>query len=1113
MLLAAAAALLGWSSRSHQNASASLSSTLGFFSTHQATSRGPVPPRRAKALLAGLPLIFEPNQGQAYLDPDDSRARFLARGSGYGLYLGSEGATLTLTSHKSAQVETLQMKLAGANPRATLHGAELLPGKSNYFLGNDRSRWRHNIPQFAGARYENIYPGIDLVFYGNQGRLEYDFQVAPGSDPSQAELEFHGAKQMELKDGALILHGENGNVRLEAPSVYQQIAGRREPVDGAFVLRSANRVGFRVGAYDHSRELVIDPVLTFATYFGGTGDETSTYVAVDSATNIYLTGSTTSPSLPGNSAGVKQPNPGAPGAQNAYIVKINPNVTGAGALVYVTYLGGSGPDIPSGIEVDGGGDPFIAGTTFSPAGNPYPTSPSAYQRAPLPGSTGTKHAFVSALKSDFSDFIYSSYLSGNGNDEATGMAIDTGGNIYVTGDTTSNNAGDSVNHIQFPASTLPEALAFQPLPATSPQFFVTKVNTQAPESASISYSTYFGGAISNSTTPIAQGGGVAVDTNGNIYFTGTTNFTYTGCAGCASTDFPIKNAYQPCLDQTAPTSYVPPFLCTTTTSANTDAFVAKINPNVTGGGTGQLQWSTYLGGTQNDVGNGIAVDSGAANVYVVGTTNSTDITTTLTFGAYQPCLDAPGAAAGSCPTGLTANDAFIAKLSNPASTGTTTNGALTYFSYLGGSGDEAGQAVTVDTASGAIITGLTKSAADFPVFPTSNDIQGTYGGGPQDAFLARINTAAASSGQNSTGSWATYYGGSGSDQGTGVALDSTQNIYFAGNTNSTNLHVNAVQTTNAGGFDAFVGQVQSAASLTITGSLSTTQPYISAGNEATFTYTLTNLGPDLANDIVITDNIGSNQTGIPVTFVSASATSGTCSGGSSSTNISCSIQSLQSGSTATITIVLTPTPNAQGGSQQFNGGAVSATASDNITVAPIFVSANMSDFSVTVNPQIATVPAAGDPASYTVQLTPHPVYSSSIGLSCSGLPTGATCTFSPTPVTLVGISPATATLTISTTARPITTPAASLFTGHFYAVWLSFPGLALFGFGGSKARRRVAGVISLCVLGFLLALQPACSHSTTQPAVSGTPPGHWPIVVTATSGSDAKSQGISLWVP
>ena len=460
---------------------------------------------RARSLFAGLPLIFEPNQGQANLDPADRRAKFVTHGSGYSLFLGSDGALLSLVSREPSKrersrqdgakpqvsltrVESLEMKLAGANPKVNVIGADRLPGKSNYFLGNDPAKWRHGVPQFARVRYENVYPGINLLFYGNQGRLEYDFQVAPGSDPGQAELEFNGAKKLELNDGALVIHGEGGSVRLGAPRVYQEIGGKRQSVAGSFVLRGANRAGFAIGSYDHARELVIDPILTFSTYFGGSGDEHSTFVAIDGSFNIYLTGSTTSPNLSA-ATGVDQKT--LAGAQNVYIAKITPPLgSTAASLDYVTYLGGSGTDSPVGINVDGQGDAFVAGTTSS---SNFPTTQlTAYQTVPEPGSTGTSHAFVTELKFDASTLQYSSYLSGNGTDIASGMTIDASGFMYVTGTTTSTDAANTTD--QFPATTLPQKLPFQVTPRAPIQFFVTKVNTAAARASSIAYSTYFGGA-------------------------------------------------------------------------------------------------------------------------------------------------------------------------------------------------------------------------------------------------------------------------------------------------------------------------------------------------------------------------------------------------------------------------------------------------------------------------------------------------------------------------------------------------------------------------------------------------------------------------------------------
>jgi uncharacterized repeat protein (TIGR01451 family) len=1089
---------------------------------------------RGRSLFAGLPLIFEPNQGQGNLDPKDARAKFVARGSGYSLFLGSEGATLGLVTQnrskkaqvsQAAQVQYLEMKLAGANRDARLSGAAPLPGHSNYFMGNDTTKWRTGVPHFGRIRYQEVYPGVDLVFYGNQGQLEYDFQVAPGADPSQAELEFNGARQLQVRDGALIIKCAGGNVRLEAPQVYQEISGQKHPVQGSFVLRGANRAGFAIGAYDRSRELIIDSILNFSTYFGGSGDEQSTSVAVDGSFNIYLTGSTTSANLPPSGGTVFQS--ALAGGQDAYVAKITaPLGSIAAVLDYVTYLGGDGTDTPVGIKVDGAGDAFVAGTTSS---TNFPTIAStAYQSVPQAGSTGTSHAFVTELDPAAATLKYSSYLSGNGTEIASGMTIDSFGNVFITGTTTSQDVASTTD--QFPASTVPQALAFQANPRSSIQFFVTKVNTQSTGTGSIAYSTYFGGGNFETATPVAVGGGIAVDTSGNIYFSGTTNFTFTGCSGCGSTDFPILDAYQPCLDQPPPTTVVNPQSCTTaTTNTATDAFVAKLNP--AGGQGQQLIWSTYLGGSETDSSTGVALDTGAANVYVVGTTNSDDFVNTgslFTFASYQKCLNnTPQTTSStttiSCPTGLTGapTDAFAARLTNPTTTTTTTNVALNYFSYLGGVNDEVGSAITVDSAAGALITGWTQSPftnADgtFPLSPNPNSIQGSLNG-TQDAFVARLNTQAVT-GQTTIASYANYFGGTDIDSGTGIALDVNQNTYLAGDTKSVDLHVNkplTVGTSNSGGYDAFVTQLASAVSLSIQGVLTqtSTQGFVDAGTSATFTYTITNNGPDLATGITVTDDLDPAKTGVPLTAVQASSTAGNCSGaGSNSTGISCGPMSIQSGSTATVTINVTPTGNSSGSQATFNGGTVQAIAPGNIVLAQTSVSATMSDFSMTVNPPNQTVTVAGDTANYTAVISPHPVYASSVQFSCTGTPTGSGCAFSPTSVTLQTASSGSVNLAITTTARPVIVPAVFL-PKFLFAMGLVIPGLIVVGGSGSGRRRRIAGVLMLCTMFGLLVLLPACSHSSTQTPASGTPPGVYTVTVTASAGTNSKSQTVTLTVP
>jgi uncharacterized repeat protein (TIGR01451 family) len=1145
-LLGAGCAVLGLASHSrHVAVKAALPSNPDV----RAISQDTVPPRdapranaeiqaRARSIFAGLPLIFEPNLGQGNLNPVDERAKFVARGSGYSLFLGSEGAILSLASrdpsrrskstahHPVLRVDSLQMKLVGANRNVVLTSADRLPGTSNYLIGDDPSRWRTGVPQFARVRYQNVYPGVDLVFYGNQGQLEYDFQVAPGANAEQAELEFNGASGLALDEGGLVIRTGNGNVKLEAPRVYQEIAGKRRPVEANFVLRGSHRAGFAIGSYDRSRALIIDPILTFSTYFGGSGDELSTSVAVDGSFDIYLTGSTTSPDLPVTSPVVQSTLGGA--GPNVYIAKIIPPLGNLPAgLSYVTYLGGNGSDTPVGIKVDGGYHPFVAGTTTS---TNFPTTATAYQTAPQSGSTGTSHVFAAQLSSDGSALAYSSYLSGNGTDVASGMTIDALGNLFVTGSTTSTNSGTT--DVQFPASSLPETVAYQAAPKGPIQFFLTKVNTGSQRQGSIAYSTYFGGGTFNTATPIAVGGGVAVDTSNNVYFSGTTNYTYVGCAGCSATDFPILNAYQPCLDQPPPSVIVIPPTCTYAPPPTaSDAFVAKLNLNPNTPPGQQLVWSTYVGGTGDDSSSGVGLDPGAANVYLVGTTDSLNfplgITTLSTSASFQTCLDTPvnPAAGSACPTPPTPfpTDAFVARLTNPTNTTPTTtptNVALNYFSYLGGTSNENGLAITVDSASGALVTGWTTSS-DFPVAPATNSIQSVYGGN-QDAFVARINTAAVI-GQTTSASWASYFGGSGTDSGTGIALDANQDTYLAGTTNSTNLQV-AKPLSSAqgggykGGYDAFVAQLGTAVSLSLQGTLTlgNNQTFISAGNQATFTYIVTNNGPDLATNLTLTDNLSPSITGVPVTFVSASTSSGTCGGVSTNSIVSCTLPSLQSGSTATVTIVITPTANSNGNQATFNGGTVQVMSAGNIVLAQTSVPAVMSDFSMQVNQSNNSVAVAGDTATYQVQLTPHPLYTSAITVSCSNLPTQSTCAVAPnSSITVASSGGATATLSITTTARPVPSPTASLLMRRFYAVWLGIPGLSLLfvGMGGNRRRRRIAGILMLCAMSALLLVIPACSHSNQQPPVSGTPAGNYTITVTATSGSDSKSQTIGLVVP
>ncbi len=813
--------------------------------------------RDAQALLSQLPLIFEPNQGQS-----NSGAKFLSHGAGYGLSLDATGAVLGIqtsdSSRGKAAEQFVRMKFVGANPKAEIAGSNQLPGKSNYFVGNDPHQWRTGIPQFARVRYRDVYPGIDLVFYGNQGHLEYDFRIAPGADPSRAELQFEGAGKLEIKDGDLLVAGntKNGpNLRMRKPEIYQRAGDRRIPVEGHFVLGTDNRLSFEVGDYDRSRELIIDPALDFSSYFGIITAGTPVWVAVNNDGNIYLSGSTTSDTgFPTSLA-----TPTTLGTNHVFVAKINPS--SPPSLTYLTFLGGNGTDTSEGLGVDLGGNAYVAGNTTS---STFPTTSLAYQAAPLAkgsqcASISCTSLFVSALDSTGSGLNYSSYVSGNGDDLATGVAIDTSKDVFITGTTTSNNAASST--VAFPATLLP--VPFQPSSLASIQFFVTKVNTAVAGIGGIAYSTYFGG---NTPAPPATctghsagcphtGGGIVVDSTGNIYFSGTTNFYNSGSGVFGNSgnsgDFPILDSYQPCLDTVPPVTLTNPNACSApaTTPYPTDAFMAKINPL---GGTGaQLLYSTYLGGSVSDTSTSIAIDS--TYVYITGSTNSPDFYLPPTELAYQSCLNNPGVvevSTASCPATNANTDAYIARFTNPSlsTSGTPNFVGLSYFSYLGGSGNDAGNSIAVDTANDALVTGYT-SSTNFPFTPTFA-IQ-TVLNGAQNAFFAHLNTNANTS--VTGGNYATYFGGNGTDDGTSIAVDINLNTYFAGSTTSTTgtFQVpDALQGTfNSPGPDAFAVKLGTQSDLTITFLQVSPNGTAAAGNQVTITYTVANNGPDVATGI------------------------------------------------------------------------------------------------------------------------------------------------------------------------------------------------------------------------------------------------------------------------
>lgn len=1020
-----------------------------------------------------LPLFFEPNQGQT-----DPRVKFLARGVGYGLFLTSDEAVLTLENSAAetrlaasspkgqGTASVIRMHLEGANTSARVAGAQQLPGKSNYFIGNDPGKWRTGIPQFARVNYESVYPGVDLTYYGNQRQLEYDFRVAPDADPNQIALSFDGATT-RIDAGELVLSTPQGDVRFHAPQIYQQVGSGKKTVSGNFCQLAANKIGFEIGAYDHSRELVIDPVLSFATFLGGTGDESFTRIAVDSGLNMYVAASTTSPSFQGNTLH---------GGSDILVAKISAD---GSSLTYTTYLGGDGDEpFVAGIALIPDGNSFdatVAGTTTS---SNFPHTANAFQQ-----SASGIHGFLTRLDSTgglgTGTSAYSTYLAGNGTDTITGLAVDKHQqqHAFVTGITTSTNFGDG-----FP-STLS---AFQVCPflpginctiASGPrQFFASQINTAGNGNGSMLYSTYIGG--NNPTNAVSIGGGITVDASERMYLTGSTNMLgVTGSNG--EHPFPLLNAQQSCLNEAGLTGN-----CAPNPPITPDAILVKINPAIVGAGS--LVYSTYLGGSDVDRGNAVSVDS-SGNAYVTGETFSTPWNLNSSLQGYGQ-----------------GGDAFIAKVGNP--TGSSPVYPLTYFTYLGGGAEDSGQDIVVDNVQAAHVTGWTDSS-DFPV-SAQNNLQPR--GGARDAFVALVSTT------GTVGTYSGYLGGSGLDQGTSIALDpnlDSSPTFMAGITESSDFLTHTqpkqlgLQPTFGGGIaDSFVAKIGSKSTFTFDTSSGINPTPAAVGNQVTFTFIFDNTGPDPAANVVFSGALPSSG----FTFSSATSTpGGTCPNPVGGV-VTCNVTTVASGSKATINVVLVPT---SGTTSLSVTPSISANGDAFVTPNDSTETVAVTDFKISASPTSATI-TAGQSTSYVLTLDPTDKvngYKSSISVSHSSLPTGATGTFTSSSVTISGGTAATTTLNISTTARPVQSGSRFHGGGALYATWLPVGGLSLLGFGvGVKKRRWIMGTL-FGLLAAVILFQPACGNSSSStPTSGGTPVGTYSITLTGSSGSASHTTTVTL---
>ncbi len=1136
--------------------------------------------------------------------------KYLARGRAYTLFLTSRAAVLSLRSARAGQPATacLRLSLRGATGTPVIRGEEKLPGQSHYFLGNDPGQWRTHIPTYARVRYQQVYPGVDLVYYGQQGELENDFVVAAGADPGVISWRLEGATGMQVDvAGDLVLVVGGSEIRLHRPRAYQESGGERREVPVRYRVRG-QQISFALGSYDRRQTLVIDPVLSYSTYLGGSGGDQAYAIAIDSSLNAYVAGITTSVNFPTTPGGEQTTNAGG---GDVFLTEFNPTGTG---VVFSVYLGGSGADTPSEILLDSTGNIYIAGSTFSPN---FPTTSGVLQ----PTYGGNGDAFLTELSPSGSSLVYSTYLGGSGADYGKAMVLDGAGDVFLTGSTTSKDF-PTVNPLQLGNDGASDV-------------FVAEVN---PTGSALLYSTYLGGSNAD------YGTAIALDGSGDVYVSG---YTY-------STDFPTQNAYQSTLagGSDAFITELKPgnaalvfstflggssvdrvfamaldasgniYLTGDTQSSNFpvtasafqstnhggpgDAFVTKLAP-----GAAALVYSTLLGGSGTDQASALALDA-SGDVYVAGFTQSSD------FPLLDPLQKILGiSGAGTCGTPsatVLCADTFVAKLGP--------SGSPIYSTLLGGSGIDSGQAIVVDSSGAAYVAGSTASP-NFPATPGA--FQWAYAGvsPSSNAFVAKINPqdapALALSPQqinfgnqplNSTSDPTTV-----TLTNEGSAPLSISGITVSGDFAQTNNYCGTllpaggstctlqmtftpsqpgqqvgevsisddspgsphhITVTGNGVFPArslmlsptslsFAAQVVDATSppqsvvlinngntaVTLTnivitgdfaqtntcGSLPTTPTVLNVGQACTISITFTptasgNRTGSLAiqSDATKSPSVTFTGIGIPVFALSANTRSNVLLIGIPSTTFSIAA-SAPSTFTASIalscgagaTCSFNPTSIKTGESSTLTVSGLSATSANplNFTVhgtygdqtATVALTIFFADFSVSATPSGATV-RAGNSATYTFTVTPSNGFNQVVLLSCSNLPQDTTCTFLPPGVTLSGSGNATATLTLETTAQSGLfrwRPGGGIPPG--FAWWtlllMSFALLTACAVRLSRAElgfRPHFTLMVLCVAIILVALGAGCNTYVNPinitPVVTGTPYGNHTIALTGTLGNN-----------
>ena len=1114
-----------------------------------------------------LPLSFEENQGQTARE-----VRYVSRGSGYELFLTPQEAVLALRAkrpldlsplhrtasirafrkaRRAAQVTAIRMRLEGANPEPQIAGTDPLPTKVNYFIGNDPKRWHTDVPSYGRVKYTGVYPGIDLVFYGNQRRLEYDFVIAPGADPKAIALKVDGARKMRVnRHGDLVLGVSGGEVELRKPVVYQNIRGKRCEIAGRYVFTGDHRVTFAVGSYDLREPLILDPVLNYSSYLGGSSDDVGYGIAVDASGNAFIAGQTLSTDFPPGTNGAVSLIPTPTNSGAAFVAELDPTGT---QLLYSTYLAGTTSnslESAFAVAVDATGIVYVTGTTFA---TDFPTK----NALTISGSTNGI-AFVTKLDPTVSgsgntSLIYSTFLGGTSGDFGNAIAADASGSAYVAGLTDSTD--------------FPTLNAFQSSPNNlSGTAFLTRIDTTPSGSASLVYSTYLGGTGTNAANSLVFGDeafGVDVDSSHNAYVSGQTssNDSTLTTTGAYQTTPPVGNIQG-------------------------SVFVSRIDTTLSG--TGSLVYSTYLAGSTFDLGFAIAL--GPGNVaYVTGTTDSTDFPSTA--GAFDT-------------SGSTNGKAFVTLVD----TSKSGSSSVPYSTFLGGTSGDTGFGIRVDGSGNAYVVG-TASSTDFAGAGTLNRLgafQPTLLNLFGSPFIAKLNP-----GGNGSADllYATFFGGSGdgtdTDHGFAIGIDASNppNAYLTGQTFSADMPV--VSSLPTGGSlnlpsDAFVaklaliptlavvptsldfgtqpvGVASTPQTVTVTNNNSATVTFssiaisgtnstdfskatdtcspsgVAAGAQCTVSVTFTPSAPPTLNEVATLVFTGSDVNSPQNVSLSGSGSPSAPGVGLAPTTLAFGNQFINTTSAAQ-TVTLTNTGNAaltissiaaSGDFAETSTGATACpispttlaagancmisvtftptvagartgtlTITDNAGGSPQTVSLTGNgtspppDFTLGAAPTTVTVAQGAVSTPVTITVNPTNGFNSAVALTCAGAPANSTCALSPASIT----PPTTTTSALTFTAHamlvplPMTKPAPPL--NMLRIVPPFFVLMLLFLLRSTERLRTRLAMVSAIIICVTLA---ACGGPSYQNN-NNTAKGSYPLTITGTSGALTHNVTVTVTV-